>query len=754
MQGPLALNNSPRRQLGDRYEVERKLAQSTMAEVLVALDVKHGRRVAVKVLAVDVADGIGTERFLREIRFSARLTHPHILPLLDSGMTDGRPFYVMPFVDGETVRQRLDRLGRLPVEDAVSIAREIADALDYAHAADVLHRDVKPENVMMLGEHAVVLDFGIARAISAASELPSAQMTSAGITLGTPMYMSPEQAAGEKRLDGRSDQYSLGVMLFEMLAGEAPFAAPSARAVIARRFTHTPPSLEAVRADVPPHVAACVRRALSSEPDNRFETAGEFARALASPSGATSEPMHAPDAPSIAVIPFANVGGSAENEFLADGITDDVISALSRLRTLRVASRTSSYAMRGGGEDVAAVGKRLSVSTVLEGSVQRARERIRVSARLVNVRDGFQFWSEQFDRTLDDVFAIQDEISAAIVRTLKATLLGEDHAARPTPRSSSVEAYELYLKGRFFWNKRTEANLERAIAFFSQAIASDSAYAPALAGLADSYAVLGTYGARPPADVMPLAQENARRAVAMDPSLAEAHTTLGLTFAAYDRDWVAAEQAFRRAITIAPEYSTARQWYAVALLAPLRRFDEALAEIEHARSLDPLSLAVGATVGVIQSFAGQHEAAISTLRETLELEPGFGMAHFFLGQAYASAGRAAEAAGSAERAIALTGGTPEMLALLAQARVASGDRARGEALLGDLLRLRERRYVSAALVAQVRVSLGLHDDAIEDLERALASGDPEMLYLNVRAAYGPLRETPGFTRLLERAGLA
>ena len=734
------------------YAIDRELAHGGMARVYLAHDLKHDRRVALKVMSADLAATIGTERFLREIQLSARLTHPHILPLLDSGNAAGLPYYVMPYVDNESLRQRLDRLGHLEVDEVVSIGREVADALDYAHAAGVLHRDVKPDNVLLFGGHAVVLDFGIARAISAAVAEGTETPTSIGITLGTPAYMSPEQAAGEVNIDGRSDQYSLAVMLFEMLTGEKPFRGPNAQAVIAKRFTETPPALDTVMESVPSHVARAVERALAPAPDSRFATVGEFAQALSSPSRHPSRVIPRDDPPSIAVLPFLNVGGAAENQFLSDGITDEVITALSRLRTLRVAARTSSYALRGQNEDVATVGERLKVKTILEGSVQRVEHRIRVAARLVSVKDGFQFWSEQFDRQLDDVFAIQDEISEAIVRTLKATLLGGHGAISAAPRSANVQAYELYLKGRFFWNKRTEDQLTRAVEHFAAATAADPGYAPAYAGLADAYAVLGTYGARPPREVMPLARENAQRALALDPSLAEAHATLALALAVYDRDWSGAEKAFRRSITIAPTYSTARQWYAVSLLVPRRRFVEALSEIQRARSNDPLSLAVGCTAGIVRSLARHHDTAIAAHAETLAIEPGFGMGHFFLGQAYAYAGRTQEAIAAVEHAIALTGGTPEMLAVLAHAKAVSGDRIRAEAILDELLRLRRERYVSAALLAQVHLGLGRHDHAIRCLEEALADSDAELIYLDVRPVYDPLRESTAFCDLLRRAG--
>ncbi|HVZ48351.1 MAG TPA: protein kinase, partial [Gemmatimonadaceae bacterium] len=548
-------------ELAGRYDVEREIGHGGMARVLLAHDRRHDRQVAIKVLHPDIVAGIAAERFLREIRISARLTHPHILPLLDSGHAAGLPFYVMPFVDGESIRDRLRRVARFPVDEALHYVREVADALDYAHAAGVLHRDVKPENVLLLGAHAIVLDFGVGRAISAATD-DEAGNTMAGLVVGTPAYLSPEQAAGETALDGRSDQYALAVMLYEMLAGDVPFRGATPQATIARRFMEAAPPLDAARPDAPPHVVAAVARALARDQGDRFDTVGHFGAALGSGAmtGPTTVTPARPEPPSIAVIPFANVGGRPDDEFLADGITDEVISSLSRMRTLRVAARTSSYALRGATDDVATIGARLRVGSLVEGSVQRAGDRVRVKARLVNVADGFQRWADQFDRSADDVFAIQDAISAAIVRALEATILAAGAIARTPASPASPAAYERYLKGRYFWGKRTDDGLSKAVEFFTDAVAADPDYAPAYAGLADTYAALGVYGLRDPRDVMPRARAHAERALTIDPARAEVHATLAYVCALYDHDWAAAEAGFARALTLDPSCVIARQW--------------------------------------------------------------------------------------------------------------------------------------------------------------------------------------------------
>jgi serine/threonine protein kinase/Tfp pilus assembly protein PilF len=737
------------------YEVEREVGQGGMARVYLARDKKHDRPVAIKVLEPDIAISLASERFLREIRICARLTHPHILPLLDSGHAGKQPYYVMPFVDGESIRDRLERSGRFPVDEAVMLAREVADALDYAHVAGVIHRDIKPENVLLLGSHAVVLDFGVGRAISAARAPKTGaaeNITMVGTVVGTPAYMSPEQATGDPNTDGRSDLYSLAVMVYEMIAGTQPFRGPTPQAVMAKRFTDVPRLLDAVRAETPSHVAQAVARALMREPSERFETVGAFGRALATPGVATTTTTApAAEFPSVAVLPFVNVGGNADNQFLSDGVTDEVIAALTKLRTLRVAARTSSYAVSREGADIATAGAKLKVESVLEGSIQRSGSRVRVKARLVNVNDGFQRWAEQFDEQLDDVFEIQDRISQAIASALESTILG---MGLPAGRAQSTDAatYELYLKGSFHWNKRTEADLERAVSLFSEAIAGDPEYAPSYAGLADAYVLLGVYGARAPNEVMPLAREMAAKALARDPSLAEPHAALGSIAAIHDHNWDEADRAFGRALTLSPTYATALGWRAT-YLAALGRYETAVKDMTRAVSLDPRSLSVRMTMGVILNFTGDSGAAISSLQEVISIEPNFAMAHFFLSAAQESAGRPAEAKRSAQRAIELTGGTAELRARLARTHAGLGENAQADEIVAQLEAERATRYVPATHIAQVHAARGRHEDAMKWLEIAATEHDSGLIFLGERQAYDPLRGLPAFRELLQRLKL-
>ena len=433
--------------LVDRYAIEREVGRGGMATVYLAQDVRHHRPVAVKVLHPQLAVSLGSDRFLREIQIAARLQHPHIVPLYDSGQAEELLYYVMPYVEGESLRQRLAREPRLPVEDAIQIARAVAAALDYAHRNHVVHRDIKPENVMLHQGEAVVTDFGIAKAVTAAAD----NLTQTGTAVGTPAYMSPEQAAGEAELDGRSDVYSLGAMLYEMLAGTAPFTGVTAQAIIAKLFTEPVPSLREHREDVAEWLDQAVRKALAKAPTDRFAPAAQFAQALAWPSGGSTPPgtpagVSAPK--SIAVLPFVNMSADPENEYFTDGIAEEIINALTKIQALRVAARTSSFAFKGKNEDIGEIGRKLKVATVLEGSVRKAGTRLRVTAQLVNVADGYHLWSERYDRQLEDVFVIQDEISENIVRALRVVLSEEEKRAIEKAPTENVQAYDYYLRGR------------------------------------------------------------------------------------------------------------------------------------------------------------------------------------------------------------------------------------------------------------------------------------------------------------------
>src|SRR5213593_478487 len=459
--------------LADRYAIEREIGRAGMATVYVAQDLKHRRPVAVKVLHPHLAANLGAERFLREIQIAARLQHPHIVPLYDSGQAGGLLYYVMPYVEGESLRRRLEREKQLPLDDALEVARAVAAALDYAHRHHPVHRDIKPENVMLHEGEAMVTDFGIAKAVSAAA---ADTLTQTGTSVGTPAYMSPEQAGGAVELDGRSDVYSLGCVLYEMLAGRTPFTGPTAQAIIVKCFTEPVPPLRSARDAVPPSVEQAVMRALAKEPADRFATAAQFAQALkpaaATPPGAV--PVVTATAPkSIAVLPFVNMSADPENEYFTDGIAEEIINALTKVQALRVASRTSAFAFKGKNQDIRKVGEQLSVSTVLEGSVRKAGNRLRVTAQLVNVADGYHLWSERYDRDLEDVFAIQDEIAGNIVKALRVVLSDAEKRAIEKAPTDNVQAYDYYLRGRQFFHQFRRTGIQYARRMFERAIESD-----------------------------------------------------------------------------------------------------------------------------------------------------------------------------------------------------------------------------------------------------------------------------------------
>ncbi|HXV17391.1 MAG TPA: protein kinase, partial [Gemmatimonadaceae bacterium] len=519
-----------RTSLSDSYIIDRELGRGGMATVYLAQDCKHDRTVALKVLHSDLAASLGSDRFLREIKLAARLNHPHILPLFDSGEADGFLYYVMPYVEGESLRERLEREKQLPVDEAVHHAKAIASALDYAHRQGIVHRAIKPENVMLYEGEAMVMDFGIAKAVSSAS---NDTITVSGMMIGTPAYVSPEQAAGDQSLAGQSDQYSLGCVLYEMLAGERPFEGPTAAAVMTKRFTETPKPLRSVRGSVPDHVERAVSKAMATDPSGRFTTTAMFAQALgseilATPTDTATLPQTMPSAAkSVAVLPFANMSADPENEYFTDGIAEELITALSKIQALRVASRTSSFSFKGTKDDIGEIGRKLKVSTVLEGSVRKAGNKLRIAAQLINVADGYQLWSARFDRDMEDVFAIQDEISQAIFDALRVILSEGEKKAIERERPVNLQAYEYYLRGRQFIHQWSRSGLEYARQMFRRAIEIDPEYALAYAGLADSCSLLYM---NCDAREQNLTQGNSasRRALELGPDLAEAHLSSGL----------------------------------------------------------------------------------------------------------------------------------------------------------------------------------------------------------------------------------
>ena len=727
-----------------------------MAIVFLAEDLRHHRPIALKTLRPELAEGIGTERFLHEIEIAAALTHPHILPLYDSGEAAGVVYYVMPFVEGPSLRDRLEAEGRLPIAEALQIARQVVGALDYAHRRGLVHRDIKPENIMLYEGAALVTDFGIALALRSGR---GGDLVEAGLVVGTPVYMSPEQAMGDP-VDARSDLYSVGCVLYEMLAGAPPFEGDTPMAITAQKLVDPLPPVRQRRAEVSEAVAALLERALATRADDRFQAAAELAAALAPASAPAAEGAgKAPRASSvggasIAVLPFANVGADPDNEVFSDGIAEELINALSKLEGLHVVARSSAFAFKGRREDVREIGRRLGVGTVLDGSVRRSGNDVRVTAELVGVADGYRLWSERYDRRLDDVFAIQDEIALAIADVLEAKLLGAPKAyAREAAPTGDPKAYEHYLRGRHHWNRRTAHALQESVEAFEKALAVDGAHAASLAGIADSYVVLGVYSHRPPDEVMPKAKAAAERALAIDSSMAEAHTALACVRALYEWDWGAADAGFRRAIAHNPQYATAHQWYAMNCLVPQGRFDAAQKELERALALDPLSLAVNVSVGLRHFYARQLTSAAESLRHTLGLDPAFGTAHYFLGHTYIATGRYDDAVAELEQSVEMQGGSAETTAALATAHALAYHGAEADALLAGLEERAREAYVSPALLAQVHLGMGDRERALDRLEEAAEKHAADVVWLKVHPIYDRVRGHPRFRALLERIHL-
>jgi serine/threonine protein kinase/tetratricopeptide (TPR) repeat protein len=734
--------------LAGRYVIERPLGQGGMATVYLAEERKHSRHVAVKVLHPDIARSVGTERFLREIRIAAGLSHPHIVPLIDSGEADGHVFYVSVYVPGGSLRDRLMRERTLPLGDALRVAREVGSALESAHRNGYVHRDVKPENILLSEGHAMLADFGVAFVGAPEGGEP---ITDVGLALGTPEYMSPEQASGERDLGVPSDVYSLACVVFEMLTGAPPFRGPNARATMAMHVTKTPPSSRAARPELPPSLDRVLTKALAKAPEERYASVGDFLSAL--DASALSRLSTARAAPrTIAVLPFINASPEAENEYLSDGITDELIVALAKVEGLRVASRTSVFALKGKPLDVRAIGALLGASVVLEGTVRKAGERLRITAQLTSTDDGQLLWSQRYDRTLEDVFAIQDEIANTIVNTLRATTFASLETPVARRHTENVRAHSLYLRGRHAWNKRTQEGVFEAINFFEQAITEDPQYALAFTGLADSFALLLDYRSVPVQEWHERAKEYARKALALDESLAEAHTSLAWSLFIYDWDWEAASQEFRRAIELDPKYATAHQWHAFSL-ASRGRLDEALLEGHVAQELDPASVSIRRTLGWLYYYARRYEQASYHLSRALEMNPDAEETYRVLGLAVAMQDDLVEAERVLREAITLRGAGPYAIATLGYVLARAGNRAEALQHLRDLEQRAASGYVSSVAFATLHIGLGDIERALDWTERAREERRGWVAYLRVNPIFDPLRASPRFQSLIEKMGL-
>jgi len=789
-----------RSSLAGRYDVERELGEGGMATVYLAHDVRHARKVAIKVIRPEVAETLGTDRFLAEIKLTASLQHPHILTLLDSGVVPsarsaGRPFYVMPYLAGETLRARLTRERAIAVRDALVILGEVADALASAHHQNIVHRDIKPENILLNQGHAVVMDFGIAKALH--RSMDGSTLTGIGVTIGTPAYMAPEQAVGDPAIDHRADLYALGVLAFEMLTGRTPFSGPTVAAMVSALLSQPAPPVTSEAPACPPRLADLIDALLAKDPARRPESAAEvrdtlqsilvdvssgpiparrtpaarrrltgrlFAagvlaavglaiwhpwRSRSSVAGATPGMDTAAAARSIAVLPFENVNRDSTTDYFSDGMAEELISALGRLRGLRVASRTSTFAMKGHVGGLAEVGAKLGVQTVLEGSVRRYGDQVRVNARLVDVARDSTLWDGEYTNELKNVLFVQDSLARSIVSALSVAL-GGPGPGLSRPQSPNTEAYDEYLRGRYFLGRRNPTSLATAIRHFEAAIAKDSSFAPAYAGLADAYSLTAPFGGVPPRTVFERARAAAKRALALDSTVAEAHTSLGIVAMFYDWDWPAAGQHLARAVALSPSYAEGHLFYGWYLLLK-GRMGEAQTELVRAHSLDQQSVVITTRRATLMQYAGRDAEAIPFLHEALELDSTFFHARAELAVAFVATGQLDSARRVVPRAM-LNPGSGEA-AMPTWVFVQLGDTATARHLVGEYEAARKQTYVAADALAAMYASLGDSTRALQLLEEAADERAFTLVFLANYPMFNSLHKSARFRRLVERIGV-
>ncbi len=816
-----------------RYEISSKIAEGGMGEVYLATDTELNRTVAVKILAEGlVAHEQRLRRFIQEAKAVSSLNHPHILTIHEIGCAGDRKFIATEFIAGDTLREHI-RTGSQTLNEILDISIQTAGALAAAHAAGIIHRDIKPENIMVRPDGYVkVLDFGLAKLaepldLATDTEAPTKAMvnTREGTVMGTANYMSPEQARGME-LDARTDLWSLGVVLYEMVAGQGPFHGNTATDSISLILQRDPFPLSRYRTDVPAELERIVSKALTKDREERYQTAKDLlvdlrtlkrklevvaeldrtapsdvrgstltAASGASPTSPTREPpassaeyivseikqhklaagivalvlvaivvgigLYVAARPSeaaiesIAVLPFHNRSTEPDTDYLSDGLAESLIYRLSQLPNLKVSPTSSVFKYKNTEVDPITVGNQLGVSAVLSGRIVQRGDNLTISAELVDVRHNKLLWGEQYERKMSEVLQTQRDIAREIVEKLKLRV-SRDEKALAKNYTESNEAYQLYLKGRFYWNKRTPQGLHTSVEFFDQAIQRDPTFALAYAGLADAYALLGgpeAGGDMPPGETLPKAKAAALKAVEIDESLAEPHVSLAHVTYFYDRDWPAAEREFKRAIELNPKYPAAHHWYAIYLSTVPRRIPEALEEIRRALELDPTNLIINAWYGRILLLAGQVDQSIEQLRNTVQLDPNFIIARYRLGQAYAQKQMYDQAIDEFSQLLKLPDGKQLGLMGLAYVYSLAGKRREADQTLDELLQLSKVQHVSPGQIAVIYIARGEKDKAFQYLEEANRIFDLNVVRLKVERRFDPLRSDPRFDDLVRRIGI-
>jgi serine/threonine-protein kinase len=771
------------------YLILQALGRGGAATVYLATDEKHHRSVALKVLHAEISSALGGDRFRREIEVVAQLQHPHIVPLHDSGDVadprDGRVrllYYVMPLVRGETLRDRIAREGALPIADIDRIVADVSAALDYAHRHGVIHRDIKPANLLLDESHASVADFGIAR--RAHGDAPD-ELTSTGVIVGTPAYMSPEQSIGDRAIDARSDIYALGCVTFEMLTGSPPFRATTVSALVAKHLQTEIPSAQSLRPDLPGQVDEVLGRAMAKDPAQRFASTREFADALhaaftslGAPSSRTSSATtpasrsrhrwlgvgaataavavgvagwvfagSRADAPSIAVLPFTNMSDDRGNEYFSDGVTEELTGALAGIGGLRVAPRTTAFAYKGRSGDLLRIGRELGVTRILEGSVRLGDGRVRLIASLYDVKTGERLWNHTYDRDFGEVLPLQTDLAATIADQLERRLLPSERTKLAERHTANPDAYNAYIRGRYFFDQRTAASVEQAAREFRRALAIDSSYARAYAGLADSYSIQAFTGLAAPNELFVQAERAARQALALDAALADAHVSLSIIHFFHDWNWAAAEREAGRAIGL--DSTLALAWFFRSWpLVSANRYEEALTALTRARALEPLSLIDNARLATLLAWMRRYEEASTEARRTLEIDPNYPVARVQLARVLSLQGRHADAMAALPPDSVRLGSYESGIAGFVYARA-----GRRDAALAAARALEGRAYVPSEGVAAIYTALGDHATALTWLERAVASRGTGLVFLEAEPMYDALRGQPRYERVVDAIGL-
>jgi len=735
------------------YRILEKIGEGGMGVVYKAEDTKLKRTIALKFLPRELTrDQEARDRFVKEAQAAAALDHLHICTVHEIDEAEGKTFISMAYIEGQSLKEKIEA-GPLEIDEAVVIALQVAEGLKEAHDKGIIHRDIKPANIMLTKKgQAKIMDFGLAKLEW------GADLTKTATILGTVAYMSPEQARGEK-VDLRTDIWSLGCILYEMLSGQKPFKSAPDQAAIYAILNEAPRPLTSLKKEMPLELVQTVNKCLEKDPDKRYQKASEFIDDLISlrkklkSKSEGKQPTE--EKPSIAVLPFVDMSPQKDQEYFCDGIAEELINALTHIKDLRVVARTSAFAFRGERIDVREIGKKLNVSTVLEGSIRKAGNRIRVTTQLINMEDGYHLWSEKFDREMEDIFAIQDEISMAIVDHLKVKLMAREKDAVEKRPTDDPEAYNLYIKGLYFNWQTYEDAFDKSLDYYRKAIDRDPTFTLAYVGIGMAYVVLSALSLRPPASVLPKAKAALKKAQELDDSLAEVHfLAAGLAYW-YDFDWEKAEKGFQKTLELNPGFALAHSQYPWFLLA-MNRFDESVREIKLAQELDPLKpLFYAMSVG-IHRMVGKHDEAIQEFYRAIELDPDLGLAYFHLGCVYLDKGMMEEAVSTLKKSIELGTGSGWAEAKLGVINALKGEKEKARQILDELVERKKKTYVESFSIACLYSHLGHTDKAFEYLDIAYEEKDTLMPYLNVISVFELSKEVyadPRYKKLLKKMKL-